>query len=70
MNKRNLLLTEDNIVKICDFGISKNLKGTLARTFSGTPLYMSPEQSKGRYFDEQIEYSTYNANTDIWYDLI
>ena len=66
MTNRNILLTQDNKVKLSDLGEAKLLKGSLAQTYVGTPLYMSPEQSKGRIYDEQIEYSTYSANTDIW----
>ena len=50
-------------------GEAKNLSNTIGRTFGGTLIYMSPEQSKGRQFDEQLGYSTHMANTDIWYGL-
>ena len=64
------MLTKDDIVKIGDLGEAKHLNNnTVGRTLAGTVQYMSPEQSKGRLFDEQSEseYTTYKANTDIWY---
>ena len=64
---RNLLLTKDDIVKLGDFGEAKNLSNTVGRTYGGTIQYMSPEQSKGRQFDDQFEYTTHLANTDIWF---
>lgn len=62
----NLLLTKDNVVKIADLGLAKCLINTHGRSFGGTPFYMSPEQSKGREFDYQLNYSTHKANTDVW----
>ena len=63
------MLSKDDIVKLGDLGEAKNLSNTVGRTLAGTVQYMSPEQSKGRLYDEQseTEYSTYKANTDIWF---
>jgi formylglycine-generating enzyme required for sulfatase activity len=50
----NILLHEENgqlIPKICDFGISKELQGTISQTATaalGTIDYMSPEQIEGK----------------------
>jgi len=56
----NVMLTDEGIVKIVDFGLAK-LKGLTRLTKSGTTLgtvaYMSPEQATGKDVDHR---------TDIW----
>lgn len=39
----NIFLTKDTVVKLGDFGISKQLEGSKANTVLGTPYYISPE---------------------------
>ena len=53
----NLLLTEKKIIKIIDFGLSKQYKDTLSSQ-SGSPCYAAPEMIKGN------EYS--GLMIDIW----
>ncbi|MCK5346545.1 MAG: serine/threonine protein kinase, partial [Candidatus Heimdallarchaeota archaeon] len=56
----NIVFTEDNEVKIIDFGLAKlidNTQLTQAETTLGTVSYMSPEQSFGTKIDHR---------TDIW----
>ena len=55
----NLLMNSKGVVKIADFGVSKNTAGTsdLSKTFVGTVGYMSPERIQGH---------KYNAKADIW----
>lgn len=60
------MLTKDNIVKLADWGTGKDIENTNAKTYVGTPLYMSPEQRKGRLYEKQAEFEIQKANTDVW----
>jgi dienelactone hydrolase len=56
----NILLTEDGLVKIVDFGLARLARGTRVTktgTTMGTVAYMSPEQAQGQDLDQR---------TDLW----
>ncbi|KAI9345007.1 kinase-like domain-containing protein [Obelidium mucronatum] len=54
----NLLLNSQGQIKIADFGVSKELVNTQARTFTGTQGYLAPE----RIDSGQI----YGVVSDVW----
>ena len=54
---QNLFLTKEGILKIGDFGISKELEtmSKLAETNVGTPYFMAPEVCKGELYGEKAD---------------
>lgn len=58
MKPGNLLLTRDGVLKLGDFGLVKFLDSdalTLTGSTLGTPLYMSPEQGRGKPLTAQSD---------------
>ncbi len=57
----NVIVTNDGVVKVVDFGLAKvldlNLNLTRTGAVMGTVAYMSPEQARGEWVDHQ---------TDVW----
>lgn len=59
IKSENIFLTNNNLVKIGDFGISKALPSTYANAHTriGTPYYLSPEICMNK---------PYNTSSDMW----
>jgi mitogen-activated protein kinase kinase len=53
----NILLNSEGYIKLCDFGVSGELINSIANTFVGTSVYMSPERIQG---------AEYSIKSDIW----
>lgn len=61
----NILISDKGILKIADFGISKQLNETaLARTCLGTPFYAAPEIIEKQY--ALPNHRHYDYSVDIW----
>jgi serine/threonine protein kinase len=56
---RNILLTKEGVVKLADFGLAKDLEGSVSQSTNavGSPLHMAPEVIKG---------GGPNYKSDIW----
>jgi len=56
---RNLLLTSEGNIRLCDFGVSKQLRSAtdMSVTVVGTPSYLSPEM---------CEEQPYTLKSDVW----
>jgi len=54
---QNILITDDNIIKVTDFGIAKSLNTDITRTLNimGTAHYISPEQVRGDACDNRTD---------------
>eukprot|EP01064_Diplonema_japonicum_P026226 TRINITY_DN37644_c0_g1_i1.p1 TRINITY_DN37644_c0_g1~~TRINITY_DN37644_c0_g1_i1.p1 ORF type:complete len:431 (+),score=86.44 TRINITY_DN37644_c0_g1_i1:71-1363(+) len=57
LKTQNILITEDNVLKLADFGISRSLVNTWdqAHTFVGTPYYLAPELVLQRPYNIQVD---------------
>ncbi|CDK28953.1 unnamed protein product [Kuraishia capsulata CBS 1993] len=53
----NVLLDSKGGMKLCDFGVSRELINSIADTFVGTSTYMSPERIQG---------GVYSVKGDVW----
>ncbi|KAF2008154.1 MAP kinase [Amniculicola lignicola CBS 123094] len=53
----NVLVNSKGQIKLCDFGVSSELEGSIAETFVGTGTYMAPERIQG---------SPYTVKSDVW----
>jgi hypothetical protein len=69
----NVLLTDDGVLKITDFGLAKRLDDESAQTQTGsilgTPSYMAPEQAEGRVRDVAPATDVYALGA-ILYELL
>jgi serine/threonine protein kinase len=55
----NIILGEDQVPRLVDFGLAAHLGSTALRDISGSPPYMAPEQARGQW--ERID-----ARTDVY----
>ncbi|KAL1450723.1 hypothetical protein WDU94_003052 [Cyamophila willieti] len=44
-----------NIVKVCDFGLSKNIDASTLKSKVGTPMFVAPEVLFGNHYDQKVD---------------
>jgi serine/threonine protein kinase len=59
MKPQNILISSNNIIKLCDFGFARAMsnKTVVLNSVKGTPLYMAPEL---------VQEQPYNHTADLW----
>ncbi|HUR37490.1 MAG TPA: serine/threonine-protein kinase, partial [Terriglobales bacterium] len=64
----NIMITNDNVVKIMDFGIAKSAADmTTTGQVLGTPTYMSPEQVRGKVLDGRSDLFSFGV---VLYEMV
>ena len=68
LKPENIFITKDGSVKLLDFGIAKLIATdtnhkTETGTMMGTPIYMSPEQCRGRDIDHRTDVYSFGVMT-------
>ena len=57
LKPQNILLTDNYVLKISDFGLAKIFNDNMSETICGSPLYMAPEI---------LTYKRYDSKADLW----
>ncbi|GAA49241.1 serine/threonine protein kinase, partial [Clonorchis sinensis] len=62
MKPQNILLGQEGVVKLCDFGFARvmNLNAMVLTSIKGTPLYMAPEL---------VQEQPYDHTADLWFGI-
>ena len=67
---QNVLVTEDGIIKVTDFGIAKSTTSatlTNTTTIMGSAHYFSPEQAKGSFIDTRTDLYSFGV---VLYEMV
>lgn len=59
LKPQNILISDNNLIKLCDFGFAKIFddENYMIKTICGTPIYMAPEI---------IKHNNYSIKSDLW----
>lgn len=54
------------IVKVCDFGLSKNIDASSLKTKVGTPMFVAPEVLFGNRYDKKVDVWSLGVILYLW----
>lgn len=69
MKGSNVLLTAEGEVKLCDFGLARDIESTMGKrnTCIGSPCWMAPEMvANTKPSGDDEDDGTYGSRADVW----
>lgn len=55
MKPQNVLMDQNGVSKLCDFGFATLMQDFVLKSIKGTPLYMAPELMDDQPYDHTVD---------------